>query len=1072
MIKNKIKPQNFFVIRTPRFPISSLLSLGTDYETSVEQLHTHCKKPEFLEAIFLASPSLHARIVDFLIKNQTTDKKIASKLYKTVIKYIIRMSSRPTPFGLFSGICLGEITEKTKLISNNPGHDCRKTRLDMFYLNGLKDYYSQTNAQSSLLKYTVNQSIYNIGDEYRYIEAYRSKNSQEYRLSAIEVDDYSQFIVEQATKAKSFEQLSSLFQKKFQDIDIEEINAYLLALIDEKVLIANLSMPITGKPAATALIESLTKIKELEVVDKLTTTLDRLNHLDNNKVNTANNYKEIVNQLKSLAVEVDESRLFQTDVSRSFSHCQLSEHEVNALLNKIVLIHSLSQTPKSRFTDFKNSFYSRYEGQLVPLMELLDEESGISFSLETGYEAPLIAGLDLANTDQSNEQYRQVSTLDTLITRAISLPENRNSAVITLNSKTLKAHINHSEPQQPLPASFAAILSLYEEPSNQGHNNKNTIIKLDGCYGPSAANILGRFCHLDEGLQAKVVEQLDQEANHSKEVIFAEIAYSPEGRPGNVIARPHLRPYEIVLLADSSLSSEYQIPLSDLYVCVQANTIKLWSKRLAKRVIPRLSSAHNTHSNSLSIYKFLSLLQLEEGMPISYRNPESQKQASFVPRIMLDNVILSEKIWRIPREELVPLINQGQLNRKALRALQKKYKLDNQVTLSLGDNVLTLNLNNSIMFDILLQETKQQTIVELKESLITQYNSAVTSAANQQYANEIIVPFFNDSANVQQNMTSAPKAHEIKRQFSPGSEWLSLKIYAGNTTLESLLIEHIEPFIQQNEDLFHRWFFIRYSDPDWHLRIRFNGVTENLYRYLLPKLNQLFEPMISSGVLHKLELFTYNREVERYGGQELISVAEDLFNADSNLIIKTLKFTESGEDMSLLRMSLLMIDTLLTQIGLSETQKINLISRLRTAFGQEFNESGTLRKQLGQKYASFHEQVNEDLITYQGINLKALDSISTMERHSNSLNKNTLTLFNLLHVWQQEVNISLQAIKNRLIQELSTDNITLNSRLGSLLSSLLHMHINRMFKAYGREHELLIYDVLRRYYISLAHKKV
>jgi thiopeptide-type bacteriocin biosynthesis protein len=967
---------------------------------------------------------------------------------------------------------MGEITDRTLLITNNPLHDCRKTRLDMFYLNGVKDYYSKANAQSSLLTYTVNQSLYNIGDDYRYIEAYRSKKSQEYRLSAVEVDDYSQFILEQATKAKSFEQLSSLFQKKFQHIEVEDINAYLTALIDEKVLIANLSMPITGKPAANALVESLTQIQELEAVDKLTKTLDCLNHIDNTKVNNADSYKKIVNELKELPIEVDESRLFQTDVSRSFSQCQLSEHDINALLNKIVLIHSLSQTPGSKFTAFKNSFYSRYEGQLVPLMELLDEESGISFSFETGYEAPLIAGLDLANTDQSNEQYSQVSTLDTIITRAISLPENRNSTVITLNTKALKAHIKHSASLQRLPASFAAMISLYEESLNQHHNNTSTIIKLNGCYGPSAANIMGRFCHLDEALQAKVVGQLEQEANHSKEVIFAEIAYSPEGRPGNVIARPHLRPYEIVLLADSALCSEYQIPLSDLYVCVQGNTIKLWSKRLAKRIIPRLSSAHNTHSNSLSIYKFLSLLQMEEGMPASYRNPESQKDASYVPRIMLDNIILSESIWRIPREELASLIHQGQLNRKALSALQKKYRLDNQVTLSVGDNVLTLNLNNPIMFDILLQETKKQTIVELKESLITQYNSAVTSTADQRYANEIIVPFFNYNANVHQSMTSDHKTYEIMRHFSPGSEWLSLKIYAGNSTLENLLIEHIEPFIKANKNLFQRWFFIRYGDPDWHLRIRFNGVTDDLYRYLLPKLNQLFEPMIASGILHKFELFTYNREIERYGGPELISLAENLFNADSNLIIKTLKFTENGDDMSLLRMSLLMIDTLLTKIGLSETQKINLISRLRTAFGQEFNESGTLRKQLGQKYTRFHEQVTEDLTIYTSISLNTVDGKSFTDKFNKPSDQVSSILFNLLHVWQQEIDSSLQAIKNKLTQELSADNIALNSHLGSLLSSLLHMHINRMFKAYGREHELLIYDVLRRYYLSLTHQRL
>jgi thiopeptide-type bacteriocin biosynthesis protein len=309
-----------------------------------------------------------------------------------------------------------------------------------------------------------------------------------------------------------------------------------------------------------------------------------------------------------------------------------------------------------------------------------------------------------------------------------------------------------------------------------------------------------------------------------------------------------------------------------------------------------------------------------------------------------------------------------------------------------------------------------------------------------------------------------------------------LKIYAGNTTLENLLIEHIEPFIKANKNLFQRWFFIRYGDPDWHLRIRFNGVTDNLYGYLLPKLNQLFAPMIASSVLHKFELFTYNREVERYGGIELISVAEDLFNADSYLVINTLKLTDNSDYLSLLRVSLLMINALLTQIGLTETQKLNFISGLRRAFGQEFNESGTLRKQLGQKYAAFQAQVAEDLNTYQHPNFNTqarkaeIDPLaieySVIEKGSNAPHKHKVMLFNLVTRWQYQVNTSLQAIKKPLAKKLSEDNIALESHLVSLLSSLFHMHINRMFKAYGREHELVVYDALRRYYLGLTHQKL
>ena len=45
-------------------------------------------------------------------------------------------------------------------------------------------------------------------------------------------------------------------------------------------------------------------------------------------------------------------------------------------------------------------------------------------------------------------------------------------------------------------------------------------------------------------------------------------------------------------------------------------------------------------------------------------------------------------------------------------------------------------------------------------------------------------------------------------------------------------------------------------------------------------------------------------------------------------------------------------------------------------------------------------------------------------------------------------------------------NNELNCSINTLLNSILHMHNNRMFKAYGREHEFVMYDFLRRVYFS------
>ena len=63
---------------------------------------------------------------------------------------------------------------------------------------------------------------------------------------------------------------------------------------------------------------------------------------------------------------------------------------------------------------------------------------------------------------------------------------------------------------------------------------------------------------------------------------------------------------------------------------------------------------------------------------------------------------------------------------------------------------------------------------------------------------------------------------QIKRKFVPGEEWVFLKIYGGPKLLERLLVDEIFPLLEDmvSEKYIHQYFFIRYADPDYHLRLR------------------------------------------------------------------------------------------------------------------------------------------------------------------------------------------------------------------------------------------------------------
>ena len=637
-----------------------------------------------------------------------------------------------------------------------------------------------------------------------------------------------------------------------------------------------------------------------------------------------------------------------------------------------------------------------------------------------------------------------------IIEEAISLPKNRNKNCIVLKSRELKIKATNTDVLKYYPSSFAAMLSLYED------DKHNPIIKFNGCYGPSSANLLGRFCHLDESLKNAVREELRLEQAHSPDVIFAEVVHMPEGRPGNVIARPHLREYEIVFMADSSLNDEYQIHLSDLYVWVEGHQVKLWSKRLNKQIVPRLSCAHNYSSRSLSAYKFLCMLQHQDGRVPQFSMPQSTTRDSFVPRIMLDNLVLSEKTWRIDRKYLQEVLIDGQLNMDKLNALLATFQLDPQVCYAMLDNILQLDLRNSDMFEILLAETKGQTKVELKEVLSSSFSSRVRDEQGHHYNNEVIVPFRNTAAKVHKHFVDEPLANisakPIKRRFSAGSEWLSLKIYSGNSLVEQLLCEKLLPLIESNKNLYNKWFFIRYSDPDWHIRVRFHGKPNILCGELLPLLNNLLDPMIESGELHKVELMTYEREVERYGGPESIALAESLFMYDSELITNAcLLVDDYGEDIRW-RIALNYIHKLLNLFNYTDDERLSLISRLRDGFGNEFNESSILRKQLGSRFREYQDQLNDDFIKLNTVDTDGLDETQKF-------------IFKLLKEWQNNAEPIVKALV-KLIKENK-----LNCTRDSLLGSLLHMHNNRIFKAYGREQEFVIHDLLRRKYFSTGKAK-
>jgi thiopeptide-type bacteriocin biosynthesis protein len=283
-----------------------------------------------------------------------------------------------------------------------------------------------------------------------------------------------------------------------------------------------------------------------------------------------------------------------------------------------------------------------------------------------------------------------------------------------------------------------------------------------------------------------------------------------------------------------------------------------------------------------------------------------------------------------------------------------------------------------------------------------------------------------------------------KRHFFLGDNWLYFKIYTGFKTADLLLKEAIFPlsqYLKQNQLISH-WFFIRYSDPDFHLRVRFYLSDNQKNGEIVKQIHNSLQNYFQTGLIWKIQYDTYNREIERYG-ENTMDLSEQIFCADSEMIVELLNNLQGNEsEKRRWLLTLRAIDELLTTFDYFLEKKLALLNLLKDNFDKEFHIEGNFKKQFS---LNFRENRTE------------IERIIKATKEEESL---------LLPVFQKSEKIKKMAEE---ILEYER-NGTLQVSLNDLLCSHIHMMLNRFFRTQQRKHELVIYDYLYRYYDSEINK--
>ncbi len=1017
------------VLRTPLKPFQS--SFSED-----ELIHLFSQK-NIQEALYLASPNLLDEFVRWQ-KGAFEDEERKQKLLFSLLKYALRMHNRCTPFGLFAKCGVVKWGEHDGILQT-PENSFRKTRLDMHFSCNLASEISKLPAVRPHLKFFPNTSLYTIGGRFRYVEYMYLEGRRNYQISAVDHSEYIELVLKGAKNGASIQQLTALLLQYDDELSASETEQFIGEIINSQLLVSELEPTVSGSEVLAMLVHRLKSIQQesdsdelSELIGFLEETAQKLVQIDANQFNEIEFYTELQEFLKTSSIPFESGKLFQTDLFQTPSpeNQTIDQTFQESLKTAIRVLNRLAVKPDKTFlSEFKRQFSERYENAELPLLTVLDNESGIGYagnSNRTGDTSPLIRDLPVGskpNTGFEITWNQRESFLLNKLTQAFQ----ENAQVIQIGLDELDSF---PENRTDLPDSF---------PIQFSHIGNQLLIK--GIGGSSAVNMLGRFTTGNEQIRTLVEEIATQEQKLHPEKVLAEIVHLPENRTGNVLLRSSFRKYEIPYLAQSELPEEQQIGLGDLYISIENNEIILRSKRLNKEILPRLGNAHNYSFNSLPVYHFLSDMQYSgKRSGVSFDWGKLQNEFSFLPRVEVGNIIVSLATWNVRKVQI------KQLNSpESLLEWKQVNRLPNLVLLAESDNEMLINFEDELSIKSFLAQIKNKHSFTLKEFLFSPETVLVKDHNEKNYTNELIailqrkeVPAAGSPAVTQRTEPT------ITRSFVPGSDWLYYKLYCGSKTADEILTGIISPLTEQliDENKIDSWFFIRYADPDTHLRIRFHipdtGNTGQIMKVFLEHL----QPYIQQNLVWKMQLDTYQREIERYGEPTML-LSEQLFFQDSRAALQLLDLLnpdESGQQLRWL-LALRCVDDLLNDFRFNPEDKLNLMHHLKTVFGQEFHVNKQLNKIIDKKYRSAQQEIAEIL------------------NHSDEKTNEWYPITALL----EQKSAAIKPIASEILRLNATDS---GLSKESLISSYIHMLLNRFIKNKQRMHEWIIYDFLYRTYKS------
>ncbi|MFD4657789.1 lantibiotic dehydratase [Kitasatospora sp. NPDC058444] len=900
------EPAPWLIVRTPLLPVR-----GPGAAPAANPRDS-LADPRVRRALAIASPDL----LDAL-QRPGAGPRDAARAELKLARYLIRMSTRPTPYGAFAAVSLARWGERTTLRVREDA-DRIRTRPDMGWLTDLCLALDHDPAARADSLWSAGARTVERHGRLATADGGPAQDTGSVRLTAA---------VREALRAARRPVPYARLRRHLLEHTAgspEQIDRLLTGLWQQRLLVTDLRAALTTADPAEELRRRLAERPSCaRTAAQLAELLAEMAEFDRAPADQAPRRTGGLTR-RATAVHPVTGPAFQSDMARPVDGDRLAAGVGEACAQAAELLLRLSPQPLGSpdLAAHRGAFTQRYgHDREVPLLELLDERSGIG---------PLGHTHGAGVTLRPEVAARRANTLTELALgalrdheRVVELTDSLLADLQTVESGTAFA---------PLSLELSAFVAAA---GPEAVDRGDFLLVVGPNLGASSAGrSLGRFAGLLAPQGPDALRGLGEaECRARPEAgVPAEVVYLPsDPRMANVLVRPAVHEHEIVLDVPAGVPPEQVVPLDDILVGVRHDRYRLRSRRLDTVLRPTARHMLNTHQ-APAVCRFLDEAARDGSPEFTAFDWGPAAGFPFLPRVQYGRIVLCPARWLLRP----PADGTGDRDRTDdarafaahVTAWRTAWSAPARLYLSMADNRLLLDLDDPAQLEQLRAEARRgRGAPLLLQEALPDTGAAWLPGTGGVFMSELVAPLVlrprpappqpTPAAAAPRKATppttptpppapaapapTAPAlAHSNGRPVPvrdrlrlPGSDWLFAKFYCDRDQEDALLAGPLRHLCEMAEvsGLAQQWFFIRYADPDPHLRLRWKGDHEALTRHLLPEVARLTAQLTDEGLVSRLVIDTYERELERYGGSEGTDASEQAFCADSRAVMRLLAET-------------------------------------------------------------------------------------------------------------------------------------------------------------------------------------